>query len=172
LCAWTPSDNRNDFDWYRLSSKQISLLYNGTNYPTTDTTINNPFGHFLWAASDFRANRVNQSSYIYSEILLAYQYQGGACITFSYFVTGSSALNVYSHARPAGQNSSLLWSVQNDQGNVWLQEEIDVPVIASDFEVKTEKLKNFILIKKMIFSLGLFRRKIHSTWNTWFNCTR
>ncbi len=136
LCAWTPSDNQNDFDWYRLSSKQISLLYNGTNYPNSDTTINNAYGHFLWAASDFRSNQGNQSSYLYSEILLAYQYQSGACLTFSYFINGPSTINVYSRERPAGQNTSLLWTVDQDQGNQWFQEQIDISVVSNDFEVK------------------------------------
>ncbi|CAF4185562.1 unnamed protein product, partial [Rotaria sp. Silwood2] len=138
LCAWTPSNGKNDFDWYRLSSKQISLLYGGSNYPMTDTTINNAYGHFLWAASDFRSNSTSQSSYLYSEILLAYQYQGGACITFSYFVTGSSSLNVYSRGRPAGQNSSLLWSVNANPGKKWFQVDVDIPVTPSDFEIYFE----------------------------------
>ncbi|CAF0847412.1 unnamed protein product, partial [Rotaria sordida] len=138
LCAWSPSDGKNDFDWYRLSSKQISLLYSGSNYPMTDTTINNAYGHFLWAASDFRSNVTNPSSYLYSEILLAYQYQGGTCLTFNYFITGSSSLNVYSRERPAGQNSSLLWSVQDNQGNRWLQVNVDIPVTPSDFEIYFE----------------------------------
>ena len=135
LCAWTPSNEKNNFDWYRLTSKQIALLYNDTDYPTEDTTTNSPFGHFLWAGSNFRNNRVNQSSYLYSEILPAYQYQGGACLTFSYFVSGYTGLRAYSRLRPAGQNASLLWSIDGDRGNQWFQEAIDIPVIAADFEV-------------------------------------
>jgi hypothetical protein len=139
LCAWTPSTGKDNFDWYRLSSKQISLFYNGTNYPSTDTTVNNAFGHFLWAASDFRSNRVNQSSYLYSETLLAYQYQSGACLTFSYYLTGSSGINVYSRPRPIGQNPTVLWSVSGDQGDQWSQQQVDIPVIADDFEVKKKE---------------------------------
>ena len=135
LCGWTPRANANDFDWYRLSAKQIGLFYNGTNYPLTDTTTNNPYGHFLWAASDFRNSSVNKSSYLYSEIFLAYKYQGGACLTFSYWLTGTSTLNIFQRNRPAGQNSTLIWSMDNDQGKYWFQDEIDIPVVASDFEV-------------------------------------
>lgn len=144
LCAWTPSDEKDNFDWYRLSAKQISLLYNGTNYPPTDTTINNAYGHFLWAATDFRGNNTNKSSYLYSEILLAYQYQSGACISFSYFVTGSSTINLYSRPRPAGQTAALIWSVSNDQGNKWLQVDVDITATPNDFEVKkkNEKRRN------------------------------
>ena len=135
LCAWTPSDDVKDFDWYRLSSKQISLLYNGTNYPASDTTINNAYGHFLWTASDFRSNQGNQSSYLYSEIFLAYQYPDGACLTLSYYITGPSTLNLYLRERPVGENTSLLWTVEQDQGNQWLQEQIDISTVTSDFEV-------------------------------------
>ncbi|CAF1593620.1 unnamed protein product, partial [Adineta ricciae] len=135
LCAWTPSNQKNHFDWYRLSSKQIGLLYNNTDYPSTDTTINNPYGHYLWSASDFRSNKPNQTSFLYSEILLAYQYQGGACVTFSYYLAGSATLNLYSRPRPAGQNASLIWTQTDDHLDYWLQEELDIPVIASDFEI-------------------------------------
>ncbi|CAF4717147.1 unnamed protein product, partial [Rotaria magnacalcarata] len=79
------------------------------------------YGHFLWAAPDFRSNRMNQSANLYSEILLAFQNQAGVCVSFSYFVTGTSSLNVYSRPRPAGGNSALLWSVNGNQGNKWLQ---------------------------------------------------
>ena len=75
----------------------------------------------MWAASNFRSNLGNQTSYIYSEIFLAYQYQSGACLTFNYYLTGSSILNVYSRERPTGTNSSLLWMDQADQTNQWLQ---------------------------------------------------
>ncbi|UJR31098.1 hypothetical protein I4U23_018606, partial [Adineta vaga] len=160
LCAWTPSDGKNDFDWYRLSSKQIGLLYNNSAYPSTDTTINNAYGHFLWAASDFRSNRANQSSSLYSEILLAYQYQGGACITFSYFLANSATLNVYSRARPANQNSTLLWTQSDDHYDYWIQEEIDVPVIASDFEIFFEGIFNPSVSTS---SVALDDLHIHST---------
>ena len=98
--------------------------------------MGNTYGHFLWAASDVRSNQGNQSSYLYSEILLAYQYQGGACLTFNYVLTGLSTLNVYSRERPTGENTSLLWTMNQDQGNQWFQEQIDVAVVANDFEVK------------------------------------
>ena len=137
LCGWTPSEQENDFDWYRLSSKQISLLYNGTNYPSRDTTVNNAYGHFLWAASDFRSNLGNQSAYLYSEILLAYQYQNGACLTFSYFIKGPSILNVYAQERATGENTSLLWTVEQDQGNQWLEGQVDISVVDHDLEVNS-----------------------------------
>ncbi|CAF4489307.1 unnamed protein product, partial [Rotaria magnacalcarata] len=40
--------------------------------------------------------------------------------------------------RPAGGNSALLWSVNGNQGNKWLQANVDVSVIASDFEIYFE----------------------------------
>jgi hypothetical protein len=43
---------------------------------------------------------------------------------------------VYSRERPAGGNTTLLWTVDTSQGNQWFQEAIDVLVIANDFEVK------------------------------------
>lgn len=125
----------NHFDWFRITTKQIELAYNGTNYPLKDTTINSAYGHFIWAAPDFRNNRANQTSRLYSEILLAYQYQGGACLTFSYFVTGASGLYVYVRNRPTGQQSRLLWTVENDQSRQWYQEALDIPTSAADFEV-------------------------------------
>jgi hypothetical protein len=125
-------------------------MYNGTNYPLADTTVNNAYGHFLWAASDFRSNRVNQSSSLYSEILLAYQYQSGACLTFSYFITGSSTINVYLRPRPIGQSSTILWTVGDDQGNKWVQTEIDIVGVADDFEVKKKKRRDFIT-KNILF---------------------
>lgn len=54
---------------------------------------------------------------------------------------GSSVLNVYSRERIAEQNSSLLWAVEGDQGNQWLQEQIDISVVANDFEVTRNKNK-------------------------------
>lgn len=155
LCAWTPSNGRNDFDWYRLSSKQISLLYNGTNYPLTDTTSNNAFGHFLWAASDFRSNLRNQSSMIYSEILLSYQYQQGACMSFSYFLSGSSLLNFYYRRRPAGQSSTLVWSSNNDTASKWVRVDVDVPATAGDFEVSKNEQNSFFL-PGLIYKKNLF----------------
>jgi hypothetical protein len=38
--------------------------------------------------------------------------------------------------RPAGQDSSLLWSMDNDQGNQWYQDAIDIQFISDDFEVR------------------------------------
>jgi hypothetical protein len=57
-------------------------------------------------------------------------------LTFSYFITGPSTLNVYSREQPDGQNISLLWTIDQDQGNQWFQEQIDISVATNDFEVK------------------------------------
>ncbi|CAF3007308.1 unnamed protein product, partial [Rotaria sp. Silwood2] len=81
------------------------------DYPLTDTTINNTYGHFLCATSNFQSNRIDQSLCLYSETLLTYQYQNGACLILNSFLIGSSSLRVYSRARPLDQNSSLLWPI-------------------------------------------------------------
>ena len=116
----------------------------------TDTTVNNAYGHFLWAATNFPSNNANRSAYLYSEILLAYHYQRGGCLTFSYFLTGLSSLSVYFRERPAGQDPKLLWSMKNDQGNKWLQKNIDIPITAADCEVKktSDEQKIFYKLKK------------------------
>ncbi len=97
-----------------MTASPTCLLYNDTDYPLTDTTINNSYGHFLWAASDFQPHCIDQSLYLYSDTLWAYQYQNRACLTFNYFLIGSLSLKVYSRAWLVDQNSSLLWSIDND----------------------------------------------------------
>ena len=103
--------------------------------------MNSAYGHFLWAASDFRSNLGNQSAYLNSEILLAYQYQNGACLTFSYFVKGPSILNVYGQERAIGENTTLLWTVEQDQGNQWLQGQVDISVVDNDLEVRKNEVR-------------------------------
>jgi len=136
FCTWTTSTNSNDFTWYRLSPYQLAQIYTGANYPTADTTTQSVYGHFLWTASNFRSNLGNQSSTIYSEVLLAYKYQQGACLSFNYALTGPTTLNIYARERPIGKNTTLLWTTQEGQGNQWNRTEIDITIIADDVEVR------------------------------------
>ncbi|CAF3694948.1 unnamed protein product, partial [Didymodactylos carnosus] len=139
LCTWTPSRGNSHFTWYRITAQQLRLIYSGKNIPTNDVTVGTQFGHFLWAASDYGTNIVNQTSSLHSEILLQFEYPSGACFVFNYFLTGSHMINVHlkyrSSANSDQSNSIVLLTIENDQGNTWQRQAVDIRTIQSDFEI-------------------------------------
>ncbi|XP_077978860.1 MAM and LDL-receptor class A domain-containing protein 1-like [Glandiceps talaboti] len=134
LCGWTQSGN-DDFDWTRDNAGTPTA----NTGPSVDHTYRTTSGHYMY--SDMSGPQVQGDV----ALLISPTYtplSTSQCFHFWYHMYGSDmgSMNVYAKSPTSDQLGLPLWTVSNDQGDVWQFARVDVDM-SSDFQVVIEGVK-------------------------------
>ena len=122
LCAWS-QDHTDDFDWTRDNGGTSSA---GTG-PSFDHTTQTTRGYYIYIETSRK--RANMTARIISGSLgslgSGHSY-GPICVSFWYHMYGAhvNVLNLYQ--QEADMRGAPLWTKQGNQGNKWIQAQVDV----------------------------------------------
>ncbi|KAL1271156.1 hypothetical protein QQF64_030172 [Cirrhinus molitorella] len=149
LCSWRQSQD-DDFDWL---IKPGNLDTHGTG-PSTDHTLRNPSGHYLYLEGSF-PQTTGHTARIVGPV---FRHCSKDCkMVFYVHMSGDSigTLNVY---MSTNSNRSLLLSLTGNQGNYWRRQEL--PISSTDnFRIMFEgqvgqNTRVHICLDDIIFSSG------------------
>ncbi|NXU54455.1 MALR1 protein, partial [Turnix velox] len=127
LCGWKQDEN-DDFDWNLRTS---STGKTGTG-PTTDHTLQEPNGHYIFIKSSFLqlpGQKARISSPVLSKRNKDCKVCGGVVLIFYYHMHGSRIGSLIVYQRTTEKQENILFNLTGSQGNFWQRK---VVILAGD----------------------------------------
>ena len=137
-CTWRNTRKGDDFDWLQGKGNTLS----STTGPSNDHTTNSANGTYMFIEAS-SPRKTGDKARFFSETLSAVPAKG-TCLQFWYHMYGLDigTLNVVQKTTSGSKSENILWTLQGQQGNKWLNGKVSLSKVpSSDFWIIFEGIR-------------------------------
>ncbi|CAH3118157.1 unnamed protein product [Pocillopora meandrina] len=137
-CTWRNTRKGDDFDWLQGKGNTLS----STTGPSNDHTTNSANGTYMFIEAS-SPRKTGDKARFFSETLSAVPAKG-MCLQFWYHMYGLDigTLNVVQKTTSGSKSENILWTLQGQQGNKWLNGKVSLSKVpSSDFWIIFEGIR-------------------------------